>query len=101
MTKAVIIYGPQGSGKTRHAEALRVLFGKAQVIEAGDLPRYRGFYCNGPMPDDALVLTCDIGFAEFQRGRYGACVCDIDAALQALEFYTARVDAHDLPGDEV
>jgi hypothetical protein len=47
----VIIYGHQGCGKTRHAEALRQHYGKARVFDD-----YRAGY---PLPDDALALTSD------------------------------------------
>ncbi len=34
--RSVIVYGPQGCGKTRNAEALRIHFGLATVCEADD-----------------------------------------------------------------
>lgn len=47
----VIIYGPQGCGKTRNAEQLRQAFGLERVIELEDSPSNR-------IPDrGALVLT--------------------------------------------
>ncbi len=51
--KAVLIYGPPGSGKTTHRKALAQHYGKKQIIEASDndiLP---------PYPADALVLSVD------------------------------------------
>lgn len=35
--KSVIVYGPQGSGKTRHAEALRNHFDLDTVLDADEL----------------------------------------------------------------
>ncbi len=45
---SIIVYGPQGCGKTRHAEELRAHFGLTRVVDD---------YVLGPLPDDALVLT--------------------------------------------
>lgn len=52
---AVVVYGPQGCGKTRNAERLRKHFGKRSVIDdwtPGD-----------PLPDDCLALTNHPGAA--------------------------------------
>lgn len=46
--QGIVIFGPQGCGKTTNAEALRRHFGKAQVVEAG-FPLV--------VPHDAIVLT--------------------------------------------
>lgn len=81
-TKAVIIYGPQGSGKTLHAEALRKLFGKAQVIEVEDVWPFKR---KQQFPGDSLVLTCDEAFAQYQENTHGAQLCSIGAALAALD----------------
>lgn len=51
--RPVVIYGPQGCGKSRHAEALAKHYGKARIIHEGRMvDRY---------PADALVLTNDSG----------------------------------------
>lgn len=84
-TKAVIIYGPQGSGKTLHAEALRKLFGKAQVIEAEEHPHCERARCKRPFPDDALVMTNNWATACTQRTWHRAHIVDIGAALAALD----------------
>lgn len=53
---SVIIYGPQGCGKTRNAEALMKRFGLHHLIDGEDddgntwLPGY-------PVPADTLILT--------------------------------------------
>ena len=54
--RSVVIYGPQGCGKTRNAETLRTAYRLDRVIEADDH--------NGRSPLDvpatgALVLVCD------------------------------------------
>jgi len=66
--QGVVITGPQGSGKTRHAEALRAHFGLAHILDD------ESWHAGDPVPDDTLVLTneaADEGIA-------------IEAALAAL-----------------
>lgn len=46
---SVIIYGPQGCGKTRNAQALAQHFGLTNIIDP---------WCPGDeLPDDTLALT--------------------------------------------
>ena len=52
--KSVVVYGPQGSGKTLHAEALRKHFELDSVFEA-DAPHQ----VRQAPPTDALILTID------------------------------------------
>lgn len=50
MKRSVIVYGPQGSGKSRHAEKLRQHFGMDRIIDD-----WNG---SDPFPrDGALLLT--------------------------------------------
>ena len=83
---AVIIYGPQESGKTRNAEALRKLFSKTQIIEADDVhpfgTRLRSF------PSNALVLTNNEDLVEHQCKVNGAQRVDIGAALILIKCTT-------------
>lgn len=81
-TKAVMIYGPQGSGKSLHAEALRKLFGKSAVVEAEDVWPFKR---KQQFPGGFLVLTCDETFAQYQEKTHGAQLCSIGAALAALD----------------
>lgn len=48
--RSVIVYGPQGCGKTRNAEALRIHFGLSTVCEADE-------WKVQPPLTDALILT--------------------------------------------
>lgn len=67
-TRAVVVYGPQGSGKTRHAEALRAQFQKAQIIDDW----YVGsvlYPTMDTLPADALVLTSDTQMEALTRYR--------------------------------
>lgn len=48
---AVIVYGPQGCGKTRHAAEIAELFNKRQVLDNWKLGDH--------LPSDALCLTND------------------------------------------
>jgi len=53
MNKSVIVYGPQGCGKTRHAERIRKHFGLDSIVDDFD-PR------KGMMLYGVLYLTCDM-----------------------------------------
>lgn len=48
--QGIVIFGPQGCGKSRNAEALRLHFGKARIVEAECDPAF-------VVPDDAIVLS--------------------------------------------
>ena len=54
MKATIVIHGPQGCGKTRNAEALRVHYGLDSIIEADERP-HQMLPANG-----ALVLTCRV-----------------------------------------
>lgn len=45
----VVVSGPQGSGKSTHAQALRAFFGKRCVVD--------GWMPGDPAPSDSLLLT--------------------------------------------
>jgi Holliday junction resolvasome RuvABC ATP-dependent DNA helicase subunit len=45
----IVIYGPQGCGKTTHAAALARHYGKTRIVD--------DWTPGGPVPDDTLVLT--------------------------------------------
>lgn len=47
----VIIYGPQGSGKTKHAEALKQHFGCTRIVEWDERPQGQA------LRDGDLALT--------------------------------------------
>jgi nicotinamide riboside kinase len=78
MAKAVIVYGPQGTGKTLHAEALARAYGKTRIYD--DYDPVRGLL--GAFPDDALVLTHMPQVAEYQAQQHDAEVVHIEVALQ-------------------
>lgn len=46
---ALIVYGPQGCGKTRNAEALRKAFGAKRIVD--------DWWPGDPAPRGALLLT--------------------------------------------
>lgn len=54
---SVIIYGPQGCGKTRNAEALAKHFGLNHIIDDGEDENGNSWHPGDPVPDDTLVLT--------------------------------------------
>jgi nicotinamide riboside kinase len=77
MAKAVIIYGPQGSGKTQHAEVIARAYGKTRIIDGYDVRKaYQQAF-----PDDALVLTNDPAMAALQERRFDAEVVQVETAL--------------------
>lgn len=54
MQKSVVVYGPQGCGKTRHAKRIAAHFGLKKVVEADDaILRGQKFEKAG-----TLFLTC-------------------------------------------
>ncbi len=57
MSASIIVYGPQGCGKTRNAEKIRAALGCKCVIEGEDLVAGRAFPTSG-----ALILTNDPHF---------------------------------------
>lgn len=57
----LIIYGPQGCGKTRNAQRLAAHFGLKNILDGWD---------GGPIPADTLVLTNQpgvVGAIDFGR----------------------------------
>ena len=48
---AVIITGPQGSGKTLHAQALALHYGKQRIVDE--------WFIGQTVPMDALILTTE------------------------------------------
>ena len=51
MTNAIVIYGPQGCGKTMNAPRIAKHFGLTQILED------EGSRSQGQFPEDTLVLT--------------------------------------------
>lgn len=49
MTESLIVHGPQGCGKTRHAQALAAHFGCSQIVD--------GWNGTDSLPPSALALT--------------------------------------------
>lgn len=81
MGRAVIIYGPQGCGKTTHAKQMAQHFGKTEVVEAGDLPS--DFWMGAPFSNNALVLTDDQALAMHHGEHFGAKVYTFNEAALA------------------
>lgn len=69
MGKSVIVYGPQGCGKTRLAKRIAAHFGLAKVVEADDAILHRKKFDKS----GTLYLTCmtkteiDQVFPDFRR----------------------------------
>jgi hypothetical protein len=77
---AVIVYGSQGCGKSRHGAAIAKHFGKAQIIDDWKLGDH--------LPQDALCLTNDDrvhGLEQFQMpGLPPSAVFEYDDVMQAI-----------------
>lgn len=75
--KTVIVYGPQGCGKTRNSEKMRRAFGLDTVIDDWQ-PGSNG---QPRIPKTgALVLTCDPAVHRIAGG--GIAVIDFEAAMR-------------------
>lgn len=80
MAKSVIVYGPQGSGKTLHARAIAEKHGLGRVIDLEDVKlmgerlQRQGF----------LYLSCSQSYAERAAGLLGTEVIHIDEALASI-----------------
>lgn len=56
---SIIVYGPQGCGKTKHAEALRVHFNCAQIIDEAEWPKTSRDWTKFKSGSDLLLVTDD------------------------------------------
>lgn len=78
---ALIIHGPQGTGKTRHAAAIAKHYGKTEVLD-DRLFAIPIFF--RPMTDHYLILTNDDVAAAKAARNFGYDVISIADALQAI-----------------
>lgn len=53
---SVIMYGPQGVGKTFHAERIAKHFGLARIVDGGK-NSYNYRECKSPQPEGTLYIT--------------------------------------------
>ncbi len=80
MAKSVVVYGPQGSGKTLHGRAIAEKHGLNRVIDLEDVQlmgerlQRQGF----------LYLSCSQSYAERAAGLLGTEVIHIDQALASI-----------------
>lgn len=87
MAKSVIVYGPQGSGKTLHSAAIAERLGLRQVIDLEDVKlmgerlQREGF----------LYLSCSECFAHRAASLLGSNVIHIEQALAAIGVENAEV----------
>ena len=87
MAKSVVVYGPQGSGKTLHGRAIAEKHGLSRVIDLEDVQlmgerlQRRGF----------LYLSCSQNYAERAARLLGTEVIDIDQALASVGITKAGV----------
>lgn len=90
---AVIVYGPQGSGKTLFAKEIAAHYGKAQIIETDGLnvDELAGI----DLADDALILLNDYEMADHFAKNAGAEVVHIEIAKKAAGV-EHNIDRHPL-----
>jgi AAA+ superfamily predicted ATPase len=80
MAKSVVVYGPQGSGKTRYGRAIAEKHGLTRVIDLEDVQlmgerlQRQGF----------LYLSCSEGYAGRAAKLLGTSVIHIDQALVSI-----------------
>lgn len=80
MAKSIVVYGPQGSGKTRHGRAIAERHGLSRVIDLEDVQlmgerlQRQGF----------VYLSCSQSYAERAAGLLGTEVIHIDQALAGI-----------------
>jgi len=80
MAKSVVLYGPQGSGKTLHGSAIAKNLGLRQVIDLEDIQlmgerlQRQGF----------LYLSCSQSYAQRAANLLGTEVVHITHALTAI-----------------
>lgn len=54
---SVIVYGPQGCGKSKNAKAMMAHFGLKHLIDNGEDENGNSWSPGDPVPGDTLVLT--------------------------------------------
>ncbi|WP_282244789.1 hypothetical protein [Stenotrophomonas sp. PS02300] len=80
MAKSIVVYGPQGSGKTRHGRAIAERHGLSRVIDLEDVQlmgerlQRQGF----------VYLSCSQSYAERAARLLGTEVVHIDQALAGI-----------------
>lgn len=75
MKTAVIIYGPQGCGKTLRADDMKAHYGKARVVDLDHFAYQR-------LPEDAVVLTnAPMPAGKVQRYNQPVAIVSFDAFL--------------------
>lgn len=80
MAKSIVVYGPQGSGKTRHGRAIAERHGLSRVIDLEDVQlmgerlQRQGF----------VYLSCSQSYAERAAGLLDTEVIHIDQALAGI-----------------
>lgn len=87
MAKSVVVYGPQGSGKTLYGHGIAEKHGLSRVIDLEDVQlmgerlQRHGF----------LYLSCSQSYAERAAGLLGTEVIHIDQALASVGVTNAGV----------
>ncbi|MCC4602913.1 hypothetical protein [Xanthomonas campestris] len=82
MAKSVIFLGPQGTGKSLNADALRQVLGLQEVIELDDI--LHTFRADRLEPVGQLMLTCNEQQAQTWSVRWGLRVLRVEEARSQL-----------------
>lgn len=91
---AIIVYGPQGSGKTFHAPALAQFYGKSHIVDGDDWTLYDGHTPHRSLPADTLLTTCDEQFAKEHARKWGSRAIHIDEAVRDAGLSTPPGASH-------
>jgi hypothetical protein len=87
--QAIVIYGPQGCGKTLRADDMKAYFGKARVVDLSEFAYQR-------LPEDAVVLTnAPIPAGKMQRYEQPVQCVSFDAFLREaglVEKHAAEIE---------
>ncbi len=79
MTKSLIIYGPQGCGKTRNGEYLASFFGLQRVVEMDEL------HGQVTAKEGTLFLTCNYPTPKKMEGMEVMLFSDAMAQMRAAD----------------
>ena len=87
MAKSVVLYGPQGSGKTLHGRSIAEKLGLRQVIDLEDIQ----LMGERLQRQDFLYLSCSESYAQRAANLLGTEVVHITHALAAIGVNTGEV----------
>jgi hypothetical protein len=82
MAESIVLYGPQGSGKSLNAEAIRQAYGLETIVELDEILYTRG--SEGFDPIGQLIVTHDDRWACALARQWGLPTVHVDAARERV-----------------